>query len=496
MVEFKTLNIKQLQKIYRLRDVFFKKHHDFSLTRSQKRVSNVIIKKVLNNEGGSVYVEFSRQQGKTAIISLTCEFLMLFYFQIAEKFSLPHTKFFNIGIFAPQKEQAKTDFDKIKMFLEHVKDKGYDFKFNEFNGNTVTFKSENYPERKIFCFSASPTSKTESKTLNLIILEEAQGLLDEKVDNTISPMGAHTNAVKIFIGTAGYKKCRYHTGITTSNPEDCIISDYITAIKERYELFKETEDPIFLNYEKHIKERIDKLGKDSDAFRTQYALEWVLERGQFITYQQLLDIINPNKDFELEGHWGRGETLFVGIDWGKSHDSTVVTIIRGNGEIVDWLELKGDEYNTQYEKIKNFLVPKYAQAIKKIYCDSTGNQDMGVDQLRSMFSPYEIPVIGVKFTAQSKDEMYKNLYSLMVPKTIDGRIIEESIIVIPKKDSVEKGRFIIQFSDLQKEYKNNMWSCNHPEGTGYHDDYCDSLGLACIGIKRLAKKRKVKFFIR
>ena len=121
---------------------------------------------------------------------------------------------------------------------------------------------------------------------------------------------------------------------------------------------------------------------------------------------------------------------------------------------------------------------------------------MGVDQLRSMFSPYEIPVIGVKFTAQSKDEMYKNLYSLMVPKTIDGRIIEESIIVIPKKDSVEKGRFIIQFSDLQKEYKNNMWSCNHPEGTGYHDDYCDSLGLACIGIKRLAKKRKVKFFIR
>ncbi len=496
MVEFKTLNSKQLEKIYKLRDAFFKKHHDFPLTRSQKRVSNVIIRKVLNNEGGSIYVEFSRQQGKTTIISLTCEFLIVFYFQICEKFDLPHTKFFNIGIFAPQKEQAKTDFDKIKMFLDDIKDKGYDFTFNEFNGNTVTFKSENYPERKIFCFSASPTSKTESKTLNLIIMEEAQMLLDEKIANTIRPMGAHTNALKIFIGTAGYKKCTYHTGITMSKPENVIISDYKTAIKERNELFKETGNPIFLNYEKHIKEEIATLGEDSDAFRTQYALEWVLERGQFITYQQLLDIVHERDAFTLTGDWGRAETLFVGIDWGKSHDSTIVTVIRGNGEIVDWLELKGDEYNTQYEKIKNFLAPKYAQAIKTIYCDATGNQDMGVDQLRSMFRSYNLSVVGIKFTAQSKDDMYKNLHSLMVPKTIDKLIIEDSIIRIPKIDTVEKGRFMIQFSDLQKEFKNNLWSCNHPDGTGYHDDFCDSLALACIGIKRLAKKRKVKFFVR
>ncbi len=496
MVEFKTLNSEQLNKINRLRDAFFKKHHDFPLTRSQKRVSNVIIRKVLNNEGGSIYVEFSRQQGKTTIISLTCEFLMVFYFQICNKFDLPHTNFFNIGIFAPQKEQAKTDFDKIKMFLDEVVDKGYDFKFNEFNGNTVTFKSENYPERKIFCFSASPTSKTESKTLNLIILEEAQLLLDEKIDNTISPMGAHTNAVKIFIGTAGYKKCRYHSGITMANPEDVIISDYKNAIIERKMLYDITKNPIFLNYEKHIKEEIAKLGADSDAFKTQYALQWVLERGQFITYQQLLDIVHKRDAFKLTGDWGRAETLFVGIDWGKSHDSTIVTVIRGNGEIVEWLELKGDEYNTQYEKIKNFLTPKYGQAIKTIFCDSTGNQDMGVDQLRSMFKPYNIPVIGIKFTAQSKDEMYKNLYSLMVPKTIDGRIIEDSIVRIPKKDSTEKDRFMIQFSDLQKDYRNNLWKCEAPEGTAFFDDYPDSLALACIGIKRLAKKKKIKFFVR
>ncbi len=121
---------------------------------------------------------------------------------------------------------------------------------------------------------------------------------------------------------------------------------------------------------------------------------------------------------------------------------------------------------------------------------------MGVDQLRSMFRPYDISVVGIKFTAQSKDAMYKNLYSLMVPKTIDGRIIEDSIVRIPKDDTVEKDRFMIQFSDLQKEYNNTLWKCEHPLGTGYHDDYCDSLALACIGIKRLAKKRKVNFFVR
>ncbi len=482
-VEFKTLTEEELEKVYKLRDIFIAKHNtQFKrLLPSQKRFSDRIIKSVLNNEGAHIVAEFSRQSGKTTVLALTINFLQIYYFSIMRELKLSYMGFFNTGIFAPQKEQSKTDFDKIKDFLDNIRDEGYGFELGEFNGNTIKVNYGKFISTT-YCFSASPTSKTESKTLHLIVHEECQDLIDSKIDVTIAPMGASTNATNVFIGTAGYKRCRFLEKISLV-PDDCkVIAPYTVALKEREDMFKITGNPAYLNYQKHINERLGTLGEDSDAFQTQYALKWILERGQFISYEELVALEAEYRESLPTASYGSGMTLYGGIDWGKASDSTVFTVVTDDGKIIYWKEFHGDDYSTQIRVIKEIIKAKFQEALKTIYCDSTGNQDMGVDVLRSELAVYGINVRGINFNPQSKDFMYKNLSALMKPIIVNEQIIRPAMLKIPKVDTPEKDKFIRQFCDLQKEIKGGMWRCNHPDGT-YKDDFCDSMALACYGLK-------------
>ena len=73
----------------------------------------------------------------------------------------------------------------------------------EANGTTLKLGNGN----TIYCFSLSPTSHLESKTLHLAIIEEAQKIDDEKAKNEVFPILASTNGSKIFIGSGGYQLC-------------------------------------------------------------------------------------------------------------------------------------------------------------------------------------------------------------------------------------------------------------------------------------------------
>ena len=469
----------QLKKICLMRDKFMKVRFDRTLTLSQQRFSNIILKKVFNNEGGVAAGEFSRQQGKTECVAGTTTFLNTHYFSIVESLKLPYTDFFNVGFFAPQQEQAKTDFDRIKNQLDILdRTHDYDFSIKESNGTTLTMKSQEEPEKQTFCFSASPTSNTESKTLNLIFLEEAQGIMDEKIDNTISPMGAHTNALKVYIGTAGCRRCRFHSIVESLPREDVVIAPVDVALRERQILYEKTGNPVFLNYAKFIENEKRIIGENSDAYKMQYLLEWILARGQFITYQELFAL---EQDYTPQMVYGIGEPLCGGLDFGKMHDSTVFTIVgKSTGRIVDWLKILGDDYSSQYEQIEAFINPQYTKLLQEINCDATGNQDMAVDELRKRFRQYGINVNGIKLTAQMNDMMYKNLSMLMKPTYMDGRVIRPPFLKMPKANSPEKDEFVRQFLDLQKEIKTNLLTCNAPNGANFHDDFCDSLALAAL----------------
>lgn len=487
---FRKLNEQQLNHIYNIRNSFIYSHYKKILTHSQKRFSNRVIKSILNNEGKTIAACFSRQSGKTEALVLTVLFLAMFYGSIVKLFNLPNTGFLNIGIFAPQYGQSKTDFDRIKTYLKVLENGGYGFSPEEFNGNTIKLEMKNKIPVEIYCFSASPTSHTESKTINLIILEEAQNLLDVVIDNTISPMGVHTKATKLYIGTAGYVRCRFKELLSSLADEDKVIVPVDIVLKERQELFKLTNNPVYLNYKDSVMKEMRELqqGEDSDAYRVQYKLEWILEKGQFITYENLMKLeididFKQMKDFS-------SKILYAGIDWGKQYDSTILTIVEANGRVIFWLEISGTDYVSQIKEICRVFSSVFGFNIKRVYCDSTGNQDMGVDMLKKELSNTKIEVVAVPMTAQKKDFMYKSLWSLMHPVILDEKMVEDSIIRFPKAYSREKEKFIKQFIDLQKDIQRDMWHCHHPEGNGYHDDYTDSLALACLGLSKTIEPNK------
>ena len=86
--------------------------------------------------------------------------------------------------------------------------------------------------------------------------------------------------------------------------------------------------------------------------------------------------------------------------------------------------------------------------------------------------------------------MYKNLSRLMHNKIVNGQVIEQARLRFPIVDSERKHKFIKEMLDLQKEIKNDLWRCNHPNAAGYHDDYCDSTCLACLAFLPKQETRK------
>jgi hypothetical protein len=86
-----------------------------------------------------------------------------------------------------------------------------------------------------------------------------------------------------------------------------------------------------------------------------------------------------------------------------------------------------------------------------------------------------IPVYtAVKFSATSKDILYKNLKVQ----------ISELLTTLPKLDTKQGEKFKQQVLDLQQEYKGNLLSVHHPKDASdvktedLHDDYPDSWALA------------------
>jgi len=434
-----------LEKVYLMRDSYVLNVKKRILFTIQRTFSNAIIKSVLLNKGEIFVSEWTRQHGKTTGVGDTIDFLFEFYFPLCKQLNLIHNDFFNVGFFAPLKQQSQSSFKMLKDGLTAAQRKGFPLSFDIMNGNEIVIAHStdpDYPKRQAYCFTASPTSHPESKTLSVIVYDEAQDMEDIMIEKAIEPMGASTNATQIYIGVGGYRRCKFWKLLQTLPPENKFICDVHQALKEREELYQLTKNPIYRNYKAHIekKMRLEGITEDSDHYKTQYLLQWILERGQFITYRALMDL---EKEYELYHEYTT--PVYVGIDWGKIRDSTVVTVVGEGCQILDWYTFLGDDYNSQLEMIAHLLKEKY-KSIKMIHCDATGNQDLGVDNFRALMRSKGIvtQVIGVKFTSQSKDSMFKNLWRLMSPTIINSTVIKPATFSFPKKYDIVKKKSVTQ----------------------------------------------------
>lgn len=374
-----------------------------------------------------------------------------------------------IGIFSPQREQAKTDFDRLKQQLAHITQVTGDWSEQESNANTLRISNG----AECYIFPVTQTSNPESKTLDLIIVEEAQGLNDRKFSNAIRPMGASTNAPIIFIGTAGFQICYFYRLLQRQKN---LTFAYDEVIKQRRAVYELTGDSSHLNYEVFVNSEKVKFGEDSDEFAVPYSLKWRLGGGQFMTSEQLETLNGGYSRVYQE----KTSPCYAGIDTAKFPDATVVTVIRSlqikNSEgqtidkkkqLINWLRLRGDNYQDQFDIAYDFL--KHYN-IRALAIDSTGQGDFMPDMFErhTEWRDENSGLYRVKFSSVSKDAIYKNLLVT----------IQNLLTTIPKIETKESEEFKQQMLDLQKEHKGQLLSCHHPDSPDAHDDYPDSWALA------------------
>jgi len=412
-------------------------------------------------------IELPRQAGKTTAVVDVVEFLLCVW---KEYYGDP----LPVGIFAPQKEQASTDFDRLKVQFTDIHEIGYrtkaevdgDLKFpSKWNSQTVRIFNEGTFYGESYVFPISKTSNPESKTLGLIILEEAQLIYDEKMKRAVFPMGASTNAPRIFIGTAGTRLCYFKTQLDTNPRAIRITLDEV--FNDRRAVYEQTKNPYHLRYEQFVNHEIKVNGADSDYIKTQYKGVWVIGTGQFCTTEQLDeleddDYLLPNKS---------DKPCYVGIDTAKSPDQTVVWVIEDREEesvesnTVGVLTLKGENYEDQFEIITDWL--NNFTDVRGIAIDATGQGDFMPDKFErhTAYQVYRVP-----FSQMSKDMIYKQLL----------QVIHNKLTKIPGADRA--ARWYIEWRtemlNLEKEYKGRFLSVHHPDDPSAHDDYPDAWALS------------------
>ncbi len=452
----------------------------------QREYAEKIIESIIFNDGEEITALFSRQSGKTETVAVIMAGIMVLLPKLAEmddfREALSHlSKGVWVGLFAPSREQAFTTFSRTR---ERIRSDNARMILNDPEVDTSLDKEANpmmlSNGSRMQMHSAAKQSQIESKTYHIIIIEEAQDVDQGKVTKSIHPMGAATNATILKIGTPNNKKCEFLEAIRRNKRLD---TKRRGGRKAHYEYDYKVAQKYNPRYKQYIKKEKLRLGEDSDEFRMSYSLEWLLERGMFLSPEMKEKMYDVSLMHQLDSR----AYCVAGIDIGKRTSSTIVTVAEVDFKnavfdeytqekipvkrTLNWLEIYGDDYESQYYEVMDFI-KNYD--IKVIYVDATAVGSAMADRLIYVMEG-RADVVAYEFSMPSKSRMWKLL----------RREIENERFLVPAHAKTRRLRsyknFEQQFDDLEKEWKGQHLVCQKPkDDKDAKDDYPDSAGLCCL----------------
>lgn len=439
-----------LGRVLELRDLFFDRMLRRRLRGYQRPLSDRIVCAVFNREMVELFEAWGRQSGKTQTVADTDLFLTVFYPQLVGEDFLT-------GVFAPKEEQCLNLIERM--------DRGLDKRWLSGLGE-VRSKSSlrfifdwNLPGRPVSGWhgmSASPEAKIEGWPFNLILVDEAEDVDEGQLKNAIFPMGADKQASKVLTGffKPSIVNWYWYQHILGGGPDSRRLGWEVAA----------AEVP---HYREYVELERERLGEDSDEFKTQYKLELVERTSFFIDRDSLARCSVPS--YSEDSSLGR----FAGWDVAKRQDSSVVTILEGKFDerlvVVDWLEMHGEDYEEQMEMVREFCM-RYG--VRSLCIDVSGVGDPVCDVFSKKYSGGRVE--GVKTGSPLvADRLYKQLSLQMIPGED-----KQPKVYYRKSNLRECRRFEEQMLSLLKDHRGDYLVCHHPERHGAHDDYCTALALA------------------
>jgi hypothetical protein len=446
----------------------------------QKPLARRIIESVIINDGEEITALASRQSGKTETVSDTLSTLMVLLPLLAKIYPDLLGRFKDglwVGMFAPTESQAETLFSRTVTRLtseraqEVLGDPEIDDQAAKVGGVTKMIRLKKSGST-LTMMTANPRAKIESKSFHVIVIDECQEADDFVVSKSISPMLAYYAGTMIKTGTPTTSKNNFYRSIQLNKRR----ATGRGARQNHYQWDWRDVAKVNDNYAKFIKKEMLRIGEDSDEFQMSYNCKWLLERGMFVT-STLLDELG-DKSQELVKVWHQTPVV-VGIDPARKMDSTVVTVVWVDWDrpdefgyydhrVLNWLEIQGDDWEEQYFQIVNFLNNYDVLAIG---VDANGVGDAVAQRLKVLMPRAEVLPLTSSPTEQSK--RFKHLQAL-----IQRRMLSYPAHAKTKRLRIWK-QFYQQLTDAEVQYKGPNFTVAAPKENYAHDDFVDSLAIAC-----------------
>ena len=446
----------------------------------QQPLARRLIESVIINDGEEITALASRQSGKSETIANTVATLMVILPRLAKMYPELMGKFGDgimVGMFAPVQSQVETLYSRTvsrltsESALDVLGDPEIDDMVSKTPGVVRNIRLKNSGS-SLMMMTANPRAKIESKSFHLIIIDECQEADDFVVAKSIAPMGAYYNATMVKTGTPTTHKNNFYKAIQFNKRRQTSRN----AKQNHFQWDWRDVAKVNPNYEKFIKKEMLRINEDSDEFQLSYNCKWMLERGMFIT-SSIMDELGDTSQ-EIVKSWHRSPVV-VGIDPARKMDSTVVTVVWVDWDrpdeygyydhrVLNWLEMQGDDWEEQYFQIQQFLA---SYDVLAIGIDANGVGDAVAGRLKVLMPRAQVIPVTSSPTEQSK--RWKHLQAL----------IQRQMVSWPAHAKTRRLRiwkkFYQQMTDAEVQYKGPNFLVAAPDEVHAHDDFVDSLALAC-----------------
>ena len=216
----------------------------------QREAANAIIKSVIQQDGKTFVLIFSRQSGKDEVLANI--FLFLMYRSIEWGINIVCAQ----PTFKPQTINA----------MERLRVRGINFgrQLKRTAGYIIRLG-----QSRVCYFSAEPTASQVGATADrLLVMNEAQDLAPAVYDKRFSPMAASGNATKVFSGTSWTT-----TTLLAREKRAALEAEKLDGVKRVFIVDCNQVGKINKLYAKHVAAETLKLGRNHPFIRTQYYCE-------------------------------------------------------------------------------------------------------------------------------------------------------------------------------------------------------------------------------
>jgi hypothetical protein len=444
----------------------------------QTPLASRLFESVLIGDGSTITALMARQVGKTETIANVVATCMIMLPRLARIYPRLLGKFAEgvlVGAFAPVEEQAGTLFDRIVGCLssDTASDMLRDPSIDDMligRGRQVSLKRCGSLVRRTTCH---PRATIEGRTYHIILVDECQFADDRVINKSVAPMGAANRATMVFTGTPTIRKNVFYEQIQKNKRKETRRSRKYHFQVDWKEAGKYNE-----NYRLFVMDEMLRLGEDSNEFKLSYKCMWLLDQGMF-TSSEKLDTLGDTSMQSLVHAW-HATPVVVGIDCGRKQDRTIVTVVYVDWDnpdpfglymhrILSWKDLEHVDWEEQYFIIKEYLAN---YNVWKIAIDSGGLGDVVSDRLARLM-PYT-EIVNILSAPAEQSRRWKHLLQLM----------DRGLLAYPAGAKVRNlrvwKRFHQEMEDLELEYKGPHITAQAPKAANAHDDYPDSLALACV----------------